>query len=191
MSYDGPEWLNINHMQSRHRSNALDWTEEMDRHVRRYMDGQIAASTAAHLTHTGEQAVKIRAAILMLRAMGRHGGTGGGGGGPMTTASLRAYTVDMMGHAGVVLRWNNVRSKGRYRFGIQRWPDLLGYDRWGCFWGIDIKNPATRDKPSEAQLEEWRLMGKSGCEIHIVASREDAGNLAIRARRPPEKRGEP
>ena len=75
MIEDIPVWLNINIWQwSRHQAEySPPATREMDRQVRRYMDGEIGAVQAARNCESTPKRVEARAEILMIAAMGRIG----------------------------------------------------------------------------------------------------------------------
>lgn len=100
----------------------------------------------------------------------------------MTTTELTDYTRDTLAHVGVTLRRNNVGLKGRYRYGIKDWPDLIGYDRMGRFWGIEIKNAATKDKDRGKQAEARAAMTDCNCIVIVVTSEADIRKLMQLAR---------
>ncbi len=75
MTYPGPAWLNINIWQwSRHNAETgIIWSAEMDRQVRRYMDGAVTPAQAARNCGSTTKRVEGRAEVLMIGAMGRIG----------------------------------------------------------------------------------------------------------------------
>lgn len=95
----------------------------------------------------------------------------------MTTGELTDYTVDALAMFGVTIRRNNVGQRGRYRYGIKDWPDLLGYDGRGRFWGIEVKNRETKDRSRGNQNEVRREMAESGCQVAVVTCMEDVDRL--------------
>ncbi len=95
----------------------------------------------------------------------------------MTTTQLTDYTRDTLAHVGVTLRRNNVGLKGHYSYGLKGWPDLLGYDRRGRFWAIEIKNAATKDKDRGKQERAREDMDYAGCIVAVVTRPEDVTAL--------------
>jgi len=97
----------------------------------------------------------------------------------MTTGELTDYTVDHLAMFGVTLRRNNTGQRGRYRYGITGWPDLLGYDNRGKFWAVEIKNRATADRKREHQDTERGLMAAAGCRVYVVTCLEDVDRIVL------------
>ena len=75
MCEEGPPWLNINDWQwSVHQAETgVVWTPAMDYEVRRYMDGQIIARSAALICGSTTKRVEMRAEALMIEARRRFG----------------------------------------------------------------------------------------------------------------------
>lgn len=95
----------------------------------------------------------------------------------MTTAELTDHTVYMASLFGVILRRNAVDHRGRTKAGIADWPDLIGYDRAGRFWAIEVKNRETKDRMRPGQLAAMRQMIRRGCQVHRVQDAADVEGI--------------
>ena len=95
----------------------------------------------------------------------------------MTTGDLTTYTVDALAMFGVTLRRNNCGFVRGKQYGIKGWPDLLGYDRTGRMWGVEIKNRDTKDRMREHQEKAMARMAAAGCKVAVVTCMGDVDRL--------------
>ena len=100
----------------------------------------------------------------------------------MTTGELTDYTVEHLAMYRVTLRRNNCGFLRGKQYGIKGWPDLLGYDRSGRMWGVEIKNRDTKDRKRENQETAMAQMVAAGCRVYVVTCMEDVDRMVREAK---------
>jgi hypothetical protein len=92
----------------------------------------------------------------------------------MTTNKLTVQILEYLlknGH--FVERTNNIPSKKYYKNNVKKGkPDIMGCSKKGIALAVEIKNPDTKDKQSDAQKEFENHYNKRG-GIYIIAGSLD------------------